>query len=45
MRTLEGAGITTFGEVQKLGFEGLVGKGVRRDIAKRIASFTRKRMM
>jgi helicase len=45
MRTLEGAGITTFGEVQKLGFDGLIGKGVRRDIAKRIASFTRRRLM
>jgi helicase len=45
IRKLEEAGLTTFGEVQKLGYEGLVAKGVRRDIAKRIASFTRKRLM
>jgi helicase len=45
MRKLEESGITTFGEVQKLGYEGLVSKGVRRDIAKRISSFTRKRLM
>lgn len=45
MRKLEEAGVTSFAEVQKLGFAGLVGKGVRRDIAKRIASFTRKRLM
>ncbi len=45
IRKLEEAGLTTFGEVQKLGYDGLVAKGVRRDIAKRIASFTRKRLM
>jgi len=45
MRKLEEAGVASFVDVQKLGFEGLVAKGVRRDIAKRIASFARKRLM
>ena len=45
IRKLEESGVTTFAAVQALGYEGLVAKGVRRDIAKRIYSFTRKRLL
>ncbi|WP_081583514.1 DEAD/DEAH box helicase [Noviherbaspirillum massiliense] len=45
IRKLEEAGVTSFSELQKLGYEGLIARGIRRDIAKRIASFTRKRLM
>jgi helicase len=45
IRKLEESGVTSYGELQKLGYEGLIAKGVRRDIAKRIYSFSRKRLM
>jgi superfamily II DNA/RNA helicase len=44
IRKLEEAGVKSFNEIQKLGYKGLVAKGVRRDIAMRICSFTQKRL-
>jgi superfamily II DNA/RNA helicase len=43
IRVLEEAGVTTFTDLQKLGLDGLVAKGVRPNIARRIAAYVRRR--
>ena len=44
IRRLEDSGVKSFAEVRALGLNGIIAQGVRKDIAKRIALFARKRM-
>lgn len=44
IRKLEGAGITDLVTLNKLGFSGLRSLGVRKDIAKRIVGYLRRRL-
>lgn len=43
IRRLEDSGVTSMKELQHLGFDGLLKKGIRRDIAKKINSYLRRR--
>jgi hypothetical protein len=45
IRRLEDSGVKSFAEVRALGLNGLIAQGVRKDIAKRIALFARKKMI
>ena len=44
IRKLEAAGITNLLQLQRLGTDGIVALGVRRDITKRIQLYLRRRM-
>jgi helicase len=44
IRKLEDSGVKSFAEVRALGLNGIIAQGVRKDIAKRISLFARKRM-
>jgi superfamily II DNA/RNA helicase len=43
IRQLEAAGVSGFAQLQKLGVDGLIANGIRRDIARRIGMFLRRR--
>jgi hypothetical protein len=45
IRRLEQAGVTDLKRLYQLGLDGIVGLGVRRDIAKRIVAFVRRRAL
>jgi len=44
IRRLEDSGVKSFAELRALGLNGIIAQGVRKDIAKQIALFARKRM-
>jgi hypothetical protein len=45
IRRLEQAAVTDLKRLCQLGFDGMVGIGIRRDIAKRIVAFVRRRVL